>query len=662
VRCLPRGLGHLARDPGLLTEPRPSRRPDVQGLRALAIILVVAYHAGLGIPGGFVGVDVFFVISGFVITSLLVNELERTGRLDLRAFYARRIRRLLPALALLVVVVAVVGILATPVGAVHTTAFTGIAASVFAANAYLFGLGNGYFDVPSSFDPLLHTWTLAVEEQFYVLFPTVLALTWWLARRRVALAAAVAALGVLSFALSLLFSSSHHQFAFYGSPTRAWEFASGALVALASPLLVRLPARFAEALGVLGLGAVIVGAFTIRGALDFPGAVALIPVLGTAAAIVAGTVTSSGAARLLGAAPAVWIGNLSYSWYLWHWPVIVFARGLGPQVRAVPLIAAALSLIPAWASYHYVENPIRFNPRIRGRRLATLAAACIAVPIVASVALDQSGRLFEHRPGMEAFERADRVHADVQLGCEGPTPLGGRRPRACGGATDEVVLIGDSNAGQFTEPIRTATHDDFVSLAVATYSACPFVPVDVHNRIADSTRCRAFVERSLAALLAHRPRLVVIGNSAQGAIEDRSIAFGGTTDPTRKARLWATALRRELTALSDAGIDVLVIQPIPIIRWGWNVAGCSVVRIVQRTCTTEADRAVVEFRRRRAVTANALAAHGLPHVRVLDFIDDLCSPLRCSTTNGLEYVYRDRNHLTVSAAEQLTTLFRAGLN
>jgi peptidoglycan/LPS O-acetylase OafA/YrhL len=168
------------------------RRADVQGLRGIAVLLVVLYHAGLDVPGGFTGVDVFFVISGFVITGLLLRELDASGSLDLRRFYARRIRRLLPALAVMLTVVAAVGLLASPVGAQVTTAHTGIAASLFAANAYLYRLGTGYFDVRTTLDPLLHTWTLGVEEQFYLVFPALLLAAWRVARGSPRLVASIA--------------------------------------------------------------------------------------------------------------------------------------------------------------------------------------------------------------------------------------------------------------------------------------------------------------------------------------------------------------------------------------------------------------------------------------------------------------------------------------
>ena len=195
-------------------EQRDQRRADIQGLRAVAVLLVVAFHAGLPVPGGFSGVDVFFAISGFVITGTLLRELTSAGRIDLPRFYARRVRRLLPALALMVTVVAVLGTLASPLATQRTGALTGIAASVFAANIYLYQLPTGYFDVSANLDPLLHTWTLAVEEQFYLVFPALLLLGWACLRvrgkrahsqraRRLGAAAIVAVVSAVSYVLAV---------------------------------------------------------------------------------------------------------------------------------------------------------------------------------------------------------------------------------------------------------------------------------------------------------------------------------------------------------------------------------------------------------------------------------------------------------------------------
>src|SRR3954451_8836037 len=305
-------------------------RSDIQGLRAVAVLLVVLFHAELGFSGGFVGVDVFFVISGFVITAMLLNELHGTDTLRLARFYARRIRRLMPALALLIAVVALVGILAAPVGIQDVAARTGASASVFLGNFYLYFVPKGYFAAGSDLNPFLHTWSLAVEEQFYLVFPVVLLGAWKLgrrSRRSVGYAcAALALLGLASFVLSYLLVHNHalpgisspQEFAFYSSFTRAWEFAVGAILAFGLVRLHTMPRGLALAAGWIGIALVIVVSLRYDASTPFPGTAAIAPVVGTVLVLASGSGGTRGVRRGLSVKPLVKLGDMSYSWYLWH--------------------------------------------------------------------------------------------------------------------------------------------------------------------------------------------------------------------------------------------------------------------------------------------------------------------------------------------------------
>ncbi len=612
-------------------------RADIQGLRAVAVLLVVAYHAGLPLPGGFSGVDVFFAISGFVITSTLLRELSTDGRIDLWRFYARRVRRLLPALAVMLTVVALLGTFASPLAAQRTGALTGIAASFFGANVYLAQLPTGYFDVSSTLDPLLHTWTLAVEEQFYLFFPLLLLLGWACARRTAA-AALVAAISVGSFAAAVALAGT--SLGFYSAFTRAWEFGAGALIAIAAPWLARIPPRFAALVGAAGLAAIGLTAFGVRETAGDPRDV-LLAVGGTCALLLAGR---GPAARLLSAAPAVWLGNLSYSWYLWHWPLIVFAVALWPAARGAALVAGVLSLVPAWLSYRYVENPIRLGARFRGRRVFGLAGACIAVPVAASLALLATNSVLLRSPAITSWQASRAVHADQTRGCDRPDELERCLWRSRG-SNGRVVLVGDSQAGQFTEPVVRAAARAGYDAVVATRNACPFGAVVVTRAPDTAEACARFNDGTMDALTRMRPDVVVLAS--------RSDFYVG--DVAARAQQWRRGLAAVIERLNDVGTHVVVVHPIP--RLEAAPYGCAALTIIVRACSGAVSRTAAERERRLAVTAERAAVSGARSAAAVDFDDVLCGVLRCAGAHAGTWTYRDSNHLTISGSLLLTERF-----
>ena len=649
-----------------------ARRADIQGLRGVAVLLVVLYHAGLHVPGGFTGVDVFFVISGFVITGLLLREVEPTGSIRLRRFYARRVRRLLPALATMLVVFAAVGVLASPVDGQVAGAHTGIAASLFAANLYLYHLGTGYFDTLTTHDALLHTWTLGVEEQFYVLFPTLLLVSW---RLRPGRRAAVLVMSVVSIAsLGLMLALAHRgtggavgRFAFYGTPTRAWEFGIGALLALAAPRLT--PTRAAGvAIGVGGIALVVATAFLVHGTGTFVGWQMLLPTGGAVALIAAGSGGSSPATRLLSTAPLVWVGDISYSWYLWHWPTIVFAHALFPTAP-VSAGAAALSIVPAWLSYRYVEDPIRRNVRMRGRATLVLAAVCVAVPIAACIGLLAANHLLARTTAMRQWEDAGQPYISATRGCESPTPLDRRHGRTWAQCTSNVahahgriVLVGDSNAAQFSEPVVEAATEARYSVTLAPLTGCPFVDIRIIERGVSEGDCYRFDTQSLAALLRTPPDVVVIANRDDQTIDRSYLGFVSPTghvsyDTAQKARLWSQSLARVLGRLSRAGVRVVLVRPVP--EMPAAPASCAVVLVLTESCKSSVSRASVAAALRLTVTTEARAVSAAPTTTIVSFENDLCSPSRCSTVKADGTVlYRDKDHLTVAGAQLLAGPFQ----
>ena len=667
--------------------PRSKRRADIQGLRAVAVAMVVAYHAGIPPTGGYIGVDVFFVISGFVVGGALLRELRRGSGLGFRSFYARRVRRLLPALALLTTVVAAAStLLLSPLTTQRSTARTGIAASLFAANIQLASVPKaGYFGVASSTNALLHTWSLSVEEQFYLGFPALLAGLWWLATRRAAdevrrrfVVGVLLGLSALSLALSVV--TTYHpserlgtSFAFYLAPSRAWEFAAGVLLALVAHRLARVPATAAIILGLVGAAVVAYGAIAFDESTRFPGFAALVPVVGTVLIIVAGTATDRGVARALSIRPAVWIGDVSYGWYLWHWPLIVFAAVLWPGRDGVLVVVALLSLIPTALSYRFVENPIRFAPGAASRRVWPLASVCILVPVAAFAGVLVIGRAQAKSATVERFSHEIREHEDRRRGCDAPEPIGEREAQDCtwtvDGAKGAVFLVGDSNAGHFSEPMITAAKAAGYDLTVATSAGCPFA--DVIRRAPavgfDGDVCRASVQDSVDALAELHPSLVVIAASSTEWVQtstnqlvDPETGERGRT-PEEKAEIYEAGLRRVLEELDEAGVPTAVVHTVPqfnaTLGGTWKAETCAAIQIYLDRCGGSRSLEGVEREQAPSVAAEDAAAAGLGTATTVGLDDLLCTDGRCRTSRGDLRLYRDAAHLTVDGAELLAPRF-----
>ncbi|HEU5372976.1 MAG TPA: acyltransferase family protein [Gaiellaceae bacterium] len=643
------------------------KRLDIQGLRAVAVAMVIAFHAGLPVPGGSAGVDVFFAISGFVITGLLVRELEVEGRISLSRFYARRARRLLPALAVMLLVVAALGNLLAPAGAVRISGFTGVFAALFSANGYLYTLPSDYYSVSDQLNPLLHTWTLAVEEQFYVVFPVLLFVGWRIGIRRGRRAGRiveVVAIGGLTLG-SFVFANSWSQnaglgllrspssFAFYASPARAWEFGLGALVALSLPLLRRLPVLVLSALAAIGFSATAAACLTAQDVGTGLSSLA-IPVFGACCLLVAGTRPNL-ISNLLSVAPLVAVGDVSYSLYLWHWPFIVFARGLAPTTGWVAPAAAALSIAPAWASYRWIENPIRRSKRVHGKRALALASACTAIPVAASFGLI----LAAPAGGASGFA----PHLDEVSRCDKPAPFGDPSRAACTWRVPHshgtVVLIGDSNAGQFSEPVVDAARRAGYSASIATMGGCPFNQHATEPPAKPS--CQRFQQMSLSALISARPNLVIIGARTDKYLA-RDILYVDQRAPTvafpsSRLRLWTDSLHGELVALNSAGIPVVVVDSIPELSFP-DTRSCSKLLLRLGGCQATVDRRIADAALRPLIAADAAAVRHLSAASTLNVEDEICGRERCVAVRGDgERVYKDEDHITVAAARRLSPIF-----
>ena len=441
-------------------------RPDVDGLRALAIIPVVLYHTDVpGVSGGYVGVDVFFVISGYLIGSIILSDID-AGRFSILRFYERRVRRILPAL-LVVLAATTLAAWAIMLPIEFARYPPSLAATVLFASNMLFWSRAGYFAAPAETEPLLHTWSIAIEEQFYLFVPGLLILLCRFAPRH--LGRWLPALALLSFLLCVALTRFRPEAAFYLLPTRAWELFVG--LWLAAIPAAKVPQRGATTLAWSGLVAVAASVATFSPATPFPGYAALLPVAGTA--LILRFAPGTPVARALGWGPLVFIGLISYSLYLWHWPLIAFGRILG-VLDASALAKAAvigLSFVIAIPSWYLIERPFREKRRIGRRRVFGFAAAGSAILLTvgfATHALDGWPQRFPARA--VAMDRGRMDFSPYRAACHreaGLTPIAHSCTLGRGRAS--VAVWGDSHGVELSAALTEAGR----SVLTVTYSACP---------------------------------------------------------------------------------------------------------------------------------------------------------------------------------------------
>ena len=667
-------------------------RPDIEGLRAVAVTLVVLSHSGIRLfGGGYVGVDVFFVISGFLITTLLVKELTRRGTISLSGFYARRAVRLLPVSTVVLVTTLVAAWIWMPVTRFHSIAQDALYSTFYGINWRLAAEGTDYLNATAAPSPLQHLWSLAVEEQFYLVWPLLLLAVRSGRRARIALGALV----VISLGLSVQQTGTSAPWAYFGSHTRAWELGIGALVAVGAGALARTPKGFAAALTWGGLAAVIVAAVVFDDRTTFPGYAALLPVLGTAAVIAGGTSAAGwGAASLLGTGPFQQIGKLSYGWYLWHWPfLMIWPAALLPKpTTTLNLAFAGAALVLAFVTYHLIENPVRTRPWLRARARRGLALGVIlsasaavlslvwgqftpplpigaaAADTIAEVAAapDPQARLTEligasigkERMPLNMTPRLDeagvdtpRIYADqCHLNYEQSLQ---DRPCVYGdpAGTRTVYLIGDSHAAHWFPAVDKAAQQHHWRLVALTKAACQLPAVLTYNTALKRayTECTRWREQILTRILADKPDLVVMAsndldNGGMIDADGKPISHTGNDDDPIWVRGWQTTWTR-LT-----GIPLVLLQDTP---WPLGVAPECAAKNATRlqVCARTPKQALAEPNRRALVAAAATSAG----IRVVDPTPWFCTT-KCPIVIGNVLVYKDKSHLTVAYAEALTPL------
>lgn len=669
-----------------LHSPLTHRRLDIQGLRAIAVLVVVAFHAGLPIPGGFVGVDVFFVISGFVITAMLEREWVGDSRISFGRFYLRRFRRLGPAMALMISVTLLISaVVLSPFGPQQIAAQTAIGAILMIANLVINGVSGGYFDAPTETNPLLNTWSLSVEEQFYLAFPLILLIGWTFARRqglfRFSPWIAVSLVAVVSFGLTLVgnseisFRGSGTLLGFYSPFTRAWEFAVGSLLALAIVQgcclhIVKLLPTF----GVLGFGMLCGSFFFIDDTMPFPGPWTLLPVVGTALLLLAGTGADVWTTRFLSQRFMVAIGDWSYSIYLWHWPFIVFALILWPHISRIALFAAIVSFIPALLSYHLVEQPIRNKDALSPLKKTALILVTVFVPISIAVGVIlAANQYWKPKLSREIAGIENPQHKVYTLGCDLGFVSGDSLPTPCKWNEDAsgppVYLVGDSNAAHFVEGLIEATSQLDRPLIVTTGSSCPFLDLQIaYSSNADfGAQCAEFSARLLDSIVSQPPGTVIIAQSDGYWVSADYAVLGNNSeslnDANSKIRLMAESLSRTIMRLQLAGNKVIVIQTVPHFfgDYEWTPEKCSLLMILSTACSSEMPLEAARERSDSVINAvNDIGAQS--GATIIDLASDVCPDDVCISQNSALRVYRDSIHISVPMSLALSDRFKTILH
>ena len=671
------------------------RRDDIQGLRAVAVLLVVLAHAGVPfLAGGFVGVDVFFVLSGYLITGLLLSDALENGRVSLLRFYVRRARRILPAAALTLV--------ATMIAAQHLLNFVrardvvddSVWAAFFAANTHFAAQGADYFQQGQPASPIQHFWSLSVEEQFYLVWPTLLGVALFgLVRRRASRARLLAVIGLLgaaSLAWSIHETPSSPASTYFSTAARAWELALGAGLAVAAPAVSRAPGLVRVGLGWAGLGAIACAAVLFSSGTAFPGYAALLPTVG-AALVIASAAHRLAVGRLLSAAPLRFVGDRSYALYLWHWPVLVIAAGhtghplsLGVKLA---LVAGAFGL--SIVSYALVEDPlrrVRWSTPVGGLAWPASAAAVVGVALVVSGSIHNTAQRFEAAAAsvkplalvdtaaaanlldeppdaplppvvaaVRAAEDADPIPSPLTPpvgslrddiyrfpnGCS--ARRGATKSRVCrlgdASAAKSIVVIGDSHAQMWMPAILDmAQRDHWVVIPFVKVSCIPRTWLDTRGECATWYR---WAKRRAAGL---RPDVTLIVGS-----------WSNTWQPPRAIK----AVSRLTAAMSPSSRSVIVMDDPP----GQTVDPTDCLldsHSTMRTCSRA--QTATQQRTSAAIAANAQRQRaGLIKSRGW-----FCAPTRngrrilCPLVINQTITYVDRGHVSKTYAQELDQPFRVG--
>jgi peptidoglycan/LPS O-acetylase OafA/YrhL len=619
-------------------------RPDIEGLRAFAVLIVIAFHAGLRpVSGGFIGVDVFFVLSGYLIIGLLLADLEKLGHIRMVRFYARRARRLLPASALMVVATILAACFLLDPFEQDVLWKSALATVTYSSNLFFAYTSGDYFGHKLSSNPFLHTWSLAVEEQFYFVWPVLMLVLFKISRRRSILAILTALLTIASFAACVVLTRRASYLAFFLLPARVWEFSAGGLASMIPAAWLQVRPRLIILSSWVGAALLLVSAVVLHEQMSFPGWIAVLPVIGTLLALLSGVAAPGrGLGRVLNSPPLQFFGGLSYSLYLWHWPVLVLARSYyGTLTLTQVLGCLVLVFLLSFGAHSLVENPIRYHPFLLPRQGLTLALSLLVTILSGSMVLGWHHWVVHNPRAARSITAVHDIPALYARHCqvEGLNS----EPEICsfspgGRSTETVVLFGDSHAAQWFPALQVVANQRNWTIVTLLKGACAPVDVRIYSQTLhrENTECHLWYERSLEKIRFLHPSMVVISFATwyrDAANPDLLL----TTDR------WQQGIAHTLAVLSQSGIPIRLIRDTPIS--GFNVPAClaELQWTGHGTCSPMLRAKALDS---HVFIAEQASARELTNVAVVDMTNQICGPLECPIERPDRILYRDENHLT----------------
>lgn len=637
-------------------------RPDIDGLRAIAVSAVIFYHAGISLfRSGFVGVDIFFVISGFLIGGILYRETRSS--FSFSDFYARRAKRILPALIAVCLFCVALGYVVLSPKEYSSLSLSTIAALLGISNIR-FWMSLGYFNPDAEMDPLLMTWSLGVEEQFYVFFPMLLLLL--RSSKKIVVAILILLLSVISFTFSMYTTYNYPMSAFYLIPARAWEMGVGALFAITMPMPMPGNKKITcEVLAALGLVLICLSTMLFNAQMPFPGLVVLVPVSGTLLVIAArGSFLNR---VVLGSKPMVGIGLISYSWYLWHWPIMAFARicSIGAPSQNIMLGCVLLSFGFAVLSWRYIERPFRTSSAPSRRVLwqyGLVLSIVLALPVAIKIG---DGLPFRSSAEIVAADNAvNQTRHDPCLVDNGSSPNFSSRCVRLGSHTEALAILGDSHAAALGSALRDFAAQSGQDYAILTKASCrPFERIVVIQRKNPrfANECRIFMRQSLE-FIKNSPSIkyVFISGLWDGPLRNPDERYGDTVPSTRsQVSLFKVGLLDTVQQLSLMGKIVVIVEdtpywindPVQSIRVRYNPLRSSLQGIIDGGETLGEIGSVRP--RLAGIDKSIVEVSLLTKADIMKTKDSFCVNEICRYSFSGRSYFSDRSHLSKFGAERV---------